>query len=252
MNIYTGLFPLIYDMYWPAFGRSAAPMICDFYSNTAAGKEKLPVLDLCCGTGDLALHFLQNGFPVTGVDISAGMLDLAREKTADFLENGAAQFIESDVSKFNIDNKFGLVVSTYDSFNHLPEIQQIKQTLANAKTMLLDDGWLIFDMNTERGLRQFTNIQVMDQQEVLMISRSIFDARNACSILEITGFVKNETGQFERFDQSLTNFVYNLREIFSYLIYLGFRNVHFCSANDLSQNIHNPEDHERIFFVAQR
>ncbi|MCB0287866.1 MAG: methyltransferase domain-containing protein, partial [Calditrichaeota bacterium] len=64
-------------MYWPAFGRSAAPMICDFYSNTAAGKEKLPVLDLCCGTGDLALHFLQNGFPVTGVDISAGMLDLA-------------------------------------------------------------------------------------------------------------------------------------------------------------------------------
>jgi demethylmenaquinone methyltransferase/2-methoxy-6-polyprenyl-1,4-benzoquinol methylase len=39
------------------------------------------VLDLACGTGDLALLALHRGARVVGLDITAGMLDLARRKT---------------------------------------------------------------------------------------------------------------------------------------------------------------------------
>ena len=38
------------------------------------------LLDLCCGTGDLALAFAEAGAVVTGADFAAPMLPLAREK----------------------------------------------------------------------------------------------------------------------------------------------------------------------------
>ncbi len=41
------------------------------------------VLDVCCGTGDLALAAVQAGGQVTGLDFSAPMLERARSKSAD-------------------------------------------------------------------------------------------------------------------------------------------------------------------------
>ncbi|HJM40568.1 MAG TPA: bifunctional demethylmenaquinone methyltransferase/2-methoxy-6-polyprenyl-1,4-benzoquinol methylase UbiE [Planctomycetota bacterium] len=38
------------------------------------------VLDLCCGTGDLALEFAQSGFEVFGADFTGPMLPLAHQK----------------------------------------------------------------------------------------------------------------------------------------------------------------------------
>ncbi len=252
MNIYSGLFPLIYDHYWPAFGRSAAPLIFDYYAQTRAGKSGLPVLDLCCGTGDLAAFFLERNVPVTGLDISPDMLALAREKNAPYVERGTANFITADACDFQLETEFGLVVSTYDSFNHLPTLTHVKNALRCAVRALHPEGVLIFDMNTEQGLRQFTNIQVMDQRDVLIISRSIFDARNACSLMEITGFLKSGDGSYQRFDQSLVNFVYNLREIGSFLRHLGLAEVRFTRVDNLSRAIANPEEEERIFFVAHK
>jgi ubiquinone/menaquinone biosynthesis C-methylase UbiE len=39
-----------------------------------------PVLDLACGTGRLALRLAQAGFEVSGIDDSAGMLNIFNEK----------------------------------------------------------------------------------------------------------------------------------------------------------------------------
>src|SRR6478672_3573624 len=41
------------------------------------------VLDLACGTGTAALRFAADGYAVTGIDGSAPMLEVARQKAAD-------------------------------------------------------------------------------------------------------------------------------------------------------------------------
>ncbi len=252
MNKYTGLFTYVYENFWPAFGRNAAALALDYYQHTAPGKAALPILDLCCGTGDLANHFLQNNYAVTGIDFSPDMLSIARQKNAPFIASGLAKFIESDVANFQLDQTFGLVVSTYDSFNHLPSIAHIKRTLKHAASVLAENGLIIFDMNTERGLRQLNNIYVMEQPDVVVVTRSLFDARNACSLMRITGFVNTGENCYERFEQSLTNYVYNLREITSFLRNLGFSNVFFTRSDDLYTPISNPEDEERVFIIAKR
>src|SRR6516162_2771848 len=39
-------------------------------------------LDLCCGTGDLAMGLARRGAQVVGVDFSAAMLEVARERNS--------------------------------------------------------------------------------------------------------------------------------------------------------------------------
>lgn len=46
-------------------------------ANGQAGER---VLDLCCGTGDIALAFARQGLEVTGLDFSEPMLGIARER----------------------------------------------------------------------------------------------------------------------------------------------------------------------------
>ena len=46
----------------------------------AGCKPGAPVLDICCGTGDIALQLAEAGARVTGVDFSEPMLDVARRR----------------------------------------------------------------------------------------------------------------------------------------------------------------------------
>jgi demethylmenaquinone methyltransferase/2-methoxy-6-polyprenyl-1,4-benzoquinol methylase len=58
-----------------------------------------PVLDLCTGTGDLALAYLRAGrgkTPVVGADFCHEMLVIGREKGAKASANGALTFVEAD------------------------------------------------------------------------------------------------------------------------------------------------------------
>jgi ubiquinone/menaquinone biosynthesis C-methylase UbiE len=51
------------------------------------------ILDLGCGTGDLALRLLRRGAIVTGLDLSPGMVALAEERAAKFLPEAKADFV---------------------------------------------------------------------------------------------------------------------------------------------------------------
>lgn len=57
----------------------SGPAEVDWYLRKARSSGG-PVLDLGCGTGRLALRLARQGFQVTGIDQSTGMLNLFREK----------------------------------------------------------------------------------------------------------------------------------------------------------------------------
>ena len=46
-----------------------------------------PVLELCCGTGRIAIPIARDGYHVVGVDVSTGMLGQFRENLQDEHEN---------------------------------------------------------------------------------------------------------------------------------------------------------------------
>lgn len=72
------------------------------------------LLELGCGAGDLTLAFAQAGARVTALDVSSGMVDVARQRVARFVPGGAVAFVEGAAEAVPAANaSFDLVVGKW-------------------------------------------------------------------------------------------------------------------------------------------
>jgi ubiquinone/menaquinone biosynthesis C-methylase UbiE len=85
-----------------------------------APKPDDKVLDVCTGTGDLALAFASNGIQVTGIDISTGMLRQAARK--DRLRR--LTWLEMDASCLYFRDKHFDISTISLGLHHMPEAIQ--------------------------------------------------------------------------------------------------------------------------------
>ncbi|MBG85432.1 MAG: bifunctional demethylmenaquinone methyltransferase/2-methoxy-6-polyprenyl-1,4-benzoquinol methylase UbiE [Verrucomicrobiales bacterium] len=78
-------------------------------------KPGAKVLDLCCGTGDIAFFFAHQGCVVTGADFSTEMLKVARERSAsDCRGKIAPEFLQADVLQLPFeDESFEIITIGY-------------------------------------------------------------------------------------------------------------------------------------------
>ena len=71
-------------------------------------------LDVCCGTGDLALALATRGAKVVGLDFSEPMLNVARDKIQKLKSKAAVNFIQSDALNIPFpDASFDLITVGY-------------------------------------------------------------------------------------------------------------------------------------------
>ncbi len=103
------------------------------------------VLELACGTGSI-LKELRPDYEVTGLDLSAPMLEVAAEKVP------GVRLVEADMTRFVLGEQFDVVLCVYDSINHLLEFPQWEEVFDRAHEHLNDGGIFVFDINTERRL----------------------------------------------------------------------------------------------------
>ncbi len=99
------------------------------------------LLELGCGTGAVLCGLSAIG-SLAGMDISPNMLDIARARLPD------AQFIQGDISSFNLGRRFDVIVCTYDVLNHLTEFNRWISCFACTCEHLAEGGLFIFDINT--------------------------------------------------------------------------------------------------------
>ena len=87
-----------------------------------------PVLELGAGTGRVVWAIAESGFEVVGLDLSEPMLRRAEEKGAGRPDDvrARARFVRADMSEFEVDQEFGLVISPFRAFQSLltPEAQR--------------------------------------------------------------------------------------------------------------------------------
>jgi len=252
MQAYGAAFARVYNEKWAHFGRHVAPLIRAFFESTPLGEREKSLLDVCCGTGQLAQHFLEQGYRVTGIDLSPAMLSYAQQNNACYVEAGQARFFEADAADFTLDEQFGLVVSTFDALNHLPGKEALRGCLASVYPLLLPDGFFIFDLNTRAGLDQWNGINVREAPDHLIVDRGIFDREGDRAWVKITGFVRTEGGLYERFEQTAYNTAYDLAWVRDSLFRAGWRSVYFARVDDLGMPIPDPERLNRAFVIAHK
>jgi len=251
MQAYNQTFARVYNAKWSGFAKHIAPFIHDFYASTVVGQENKSVLDLCCGAGHLACHFLEKGYRVTGLDLSEYMLQYARENTHQFIQSGQARFIQANASDFRMDERFGLVVSTFDALNHLDNEQALKRCFECVYKV--SEGLFIFDLNTRNGLKRWNSIQVDENSDdALIITRGIYDGSSDKAWTRITGFIQARDGLYERFEETAFNSAFEMAGVKSALLDVGWKNVYFAQIQDLKTPITEPEKEGRVFIVASK
>lgn len=254
MQAYDRVYARVYNKLWKDFALRVAPWISAFYERASGGGQKT-LLDLCCGTGQLAVHFAEHGYRVVGVDLSEHMLAHARENAAPHIQAGQVRFAHADVSHFELDERFGLAVSTYDALNHLPNPEALLACFRCTLPLLVDGGWFVFDLNTRDGLKRWNRIHVEEEDEAMVITHSIYDEAGGRAWTQLSGFIRAEGDQehlYERFKETVYNTAFDLDWVRTALLDLGCRSVHFAHVESLDTPIADPEAQPRVFVVAQR
>ncbi len=252
MQAYNPSFARIYNIRWASFAQNAAPRLRACYESTPVGQENHSLLDMCCGTGQLALHFLDNGYQIVGLDLSAAMLDYARANAAAYIVSGQARFIQGDASNFEMDERFGLVLSTFDALNHLPDFTALKGCFLSVYPVLVEGGSFIFDLNTTEGLRRWTGISIEDSPELMLVTRALFDETSQKAFMRISGFALSGDGLYERFEETAYEVAFPLQAVKEALLETGFHSVRFARLQDLSAPVDDPERENRIFILAEK
>lgn len=253
MQAYSASFARLYNLRWAGFAQQFAPLIQALYESTPLGQTNRSLLDLCCGTGQLAVHFLEAGYRVVGLDASEPMLAYARENASRFLSTGQARFIQGDASDFALDERFGLVVSTYDALNHLPHEQALQQCFRCVFPVLDQGGLFVFDLNTRGGLRRWGSMSVDNSNEdCLLIIRGVYDDASSRAWTQITGFIREDNGLYTRVDQSAFNTGFELEWVKNTLLECGWESVYFARGQDLQTPVADPETQGRVFVVARK
>lgn len=134
-------FAWLYEREWGASSLTFLPALNSLALDALAVGSR--VLDLACGTGQLAALLSERGFRVTGLDNSPQMLALAR------LRAPSADFVLADARTFALSETFDAVVSVYDSLNHIMSTAELHQVFKRVHAVLAPGARFIFDLNTE-------------------------------------------------------------------------------------------------------
>lgn len=205
-------------------------------------------LDLACGTGELAIRFAKEGYQVTGVDLSPEMLSNAYWKAEE--ENCEISFIEQNMTELSLINKFHIVGIFCDSLNYLQTEEEVKETFQNVYTHLEDQGLFLFDVHSLYKMNHIFKNQLFsyDNGEICYIWFSKEGEYPNSVEHEITFFVEDEHGKYDRFDEVHFQRTFSIDEYSEWLKEAGFTLLEMFG--DFKQP-YSPES-ERILFVAKK
>ena len=100
-------------------------------------------MDLACGTGVLCEILHESGVKASGMDYSAGMIDIARSR------NSEIHYEVADMITFCPAERFDLVTCTGDALNHISDLSDVKQIFRNVYAYLAPGGYFVFDILNE-------------------------------------------------------------------------------------------------------
>jgi SAM-dependent methyltransferase len=140
--VYSSAFCRAYD----AFGWNVYPEVFAEQLLRLLERQSAPVrtaLDLGCGTGILCRALSEQGIAAAGVDLSAGMIDIARRTAPD------CRFFTGDMVTFRPAERFDLVTCTGDALNHVFDPEDVRKVFENVAALLNEGGLFVFDLLRE-------------------------------------------------------------------------------------------------------
>lgn len=138
----------IADFYDEDMGRNNPGKDIKFYVEMCCA-DNAHILELGCGTGRITLPLVKSGCRVTGVDRSAQMLGVLREKACAELNEGAQKRLrlrQTCVTSLAFGKRFSHIICPFSAITYVVSRSGLEQTLSNIRAHLAESGKFIFDV----------------------------------------------------------------------------------------------------------
>lgn len=240
-----------YDPFAAAYNRTMAE---DFCQRAFPILERLllkdiappaPLLDVCCGTGQMARELARRGYVVTGLDSSECMARLARQNAP------CARLLVADSSRFALPAIFAAAIATFNSLAHANDADELELVFRNVRRALTPDGVFLFDVSMEEQYRKrwqgsFANAE----DDMVLIVRPSYDpaarlARNEVCVFQRHGLTVN---RWIRSDFTILQKCHTEEELRRALAQAGFAHV---TSYDAERDLEMAGEAGRRFFVCR-
>lgn len=242
--------PEIYDQIgFSDYATNSVQTYLDFlFQNGWVGRH---ILEIGCGTGTVAEYLAQQSMNVTALDVSAEMLEIARERT--YNKGYSIQYVHRDMLAYtDNDRQFDLILSI-NTMNYVPSVRHLGSVFSQVNKLLRMEKVFMFDLWTVEGLATLMgrNTEVLyDAHGVFATVRNNFSYDSYRLRQQYTFFYERD-GRIIRGDEEHMMRGYPVSPVTSMLTRAGFAVRHVL---DLSMNPfeHENDLHGRIIVIAEK
>ena len=126
------------------------------------------ILDLCCGYGRHAIPLAQQGYRVTGLDLSEKLLHIAQTNAAE--QGVQVRWIHGDMQSLPFEEEFDAVINLFTSFGYLSNDEDNAQVLSQIYHALKPKGkFLLETVHQPRVLRVFSPHSITRYEDGLLV-----------------------------------------------------------------------------------
>ena len=153
------------------------------------------------------LELARRGYEVVGIDISEGMINMAKEKQK--RQNLKAEFYLAPMQTFSLNRHFDVVICMFNAINYVTYEEELEKTFRNVHAHLNENGLFIFDFrNGIPSLKEYSPLRIRwfakDDLRILRISENKLDSMEQLFYTTYTCLVFKKERLIEEFQDKHT------------------------------------------------
>ena len=217
------------------------------YTEKYVPHPKASILELGCGNGQLGILLKRAGYDITGLDLSAEMLSLAKQRQ----EEAGVSFplFQVDMRDLSSFGRYDAIISFCDTLCYLQTFDDLMSVFEQAYAHLDEGGVFLFDVFTTEHIASLDGYSYHDELPGLVFTWDSFTGVELHSVEhELSFFIEQDNGQYERYDELHRERTYPLEQYLDALKKVGFTKIEVSA--DFDQKITG--ENIRWFFKAEK
>jgi ubiquinone/menaquinone biosynthesis C-methylase UbiE len=219
----------------------------EWIQSVAPASQYKQLLDIGCGTGTMAALLHEAGYDVVGIDLSEEMLTVAHERLQ--AQNISIPLIAMSMSELEGFENLDVAIIPIDSINYVTEQENVVETFTRIHNSLREGGQLLFDVHSLNYVNAYLEGTpfTYDDGDITYIWHTEEGDYEHSVYHQITFFVRNEDGTFDRFDEEHFQRTFSIDSYIAMLHQVGFQQIEITA--DFTPQLPNDESN-RIFIRA--
>ena len=207
-----------------------------------ANKRDL-IFEPLCGSGRFLIPFLQRGYNISGIDLSAEMLAKLKEKNSD------AKVCLCDILNYNTTRKYDYIFISSGSVSLFTDMELCKKILYKIKNLLKKGGKFVFAVDTvadkcsdDSDYRVVKSVKTTEGYDLILKCKNRFDVKSSTQYSPSIYELYDGNILLQREEMDFQTHLYQLGEIEPYLYSIGFTKVCVYSSYDKELAADNNSD----------